>query len=261
MKIISNILFVYLIVLVLMFSFQRDFIYFPQPEIESPEFYGLNNFEETRLPNNEGVEGKAWHNDFKERETTILYFHGNAETLSNNVDLYKKLDAAGLGVFAVTYRGYGGSEGKPSETGNYIDAEAAIKTISRDIDPSKLVVVGRSLGTGIAVDLAAKHDLGGVVLISPFTSLADIGAKQFPFIPARYLLLDRYDSLQKIAKVDEKLRIVHGSKDNLVPIALGKELYNAANEPKEFITLEGVGHNDVSLDAIADNIIGFTNAR
>ncbi|PIR31730.1 MAG: alpha/beta hydrolase, partial [Alphaproteobacteria bacterium CG11_big_fil_rev_8_21_14_0_20_44_7] len=92
-------------------------------------------------------------------------------------------------------------------------------------------------------------------------SLADIGAKQFPFIPARYLLLDRYDSLQKIAKVDEKLRIVHGSKDNLVPIALGKELYNAANEPKEFITLEGVGHNDVSLDAIADNIIGFTNAR
>jgi len=151
----------------------------------------------------------------------------------------------GRGIFMMSYRGYSGSTGSPSEAKNIADAKLAYEALVADgVSPDDIILYGESLGTGVAIEVAAEKKVAGVILDSPFTSIVERAAQLYPWLPVRLLLQDRYESIQRIRDVHAPLFILHGEADNIVPVEMGRELYEAANEPKEIKTLPGAGHAD-----------------
>ena len=175
---------------------------------------------------------------------TLLYLHGNAGNLADRSDLLELFAGLGMHVLALEYRGYGQSDGVPSEVGLYVDARAAYDWAVARIPASKLVVWGESLGGGPACELAATRELGGVILQSTFTSIPDMAALSFPFLPVRYLVQTRFDNLAKVPKIRAPLLVIHSRNDELIPFEMGERLYAAAREPKQALWLDRSGHND-----------------
>ena len=225
------------------------FIYFPERDfVETPADVGLA-YEDVTFSTSDGLRLHGWFVR-AQSDTTIVWFHGNAGNISHRVDnlllLYQHLEA---NIFIFDYRGYGNSQGKPSEEGTYRDGEAAIEyVLRRDVsEHRKLVLFGRSVGSAVAVELATRNDVHALILESPFTSIKAMGRATYPFLPINVLILAinaRYDSLSKIGRVNSPVMVLHGNRDEIVPMEQGWELYNAANEPKKFYTIEGAGHND-----------------
>lgn len=184
------------------------------------------------------------------RRPVVLFFHGNAGNLTDRVDLLVELCEMGAEVLAVDYRGYGRSAGRPSEEGLYRDAAAAwgFLTQTRDVEPSRIVVWGKSLGGAVAIELAAKlagaQRPAGLIVQSSFTSVPAMAAEHYPFLP-RFLLRHRMDSLSRIGRVGCPLLVIHGEADEIVPINHGRALFDAAVQPKRFVPVPGVGHNDL----------------
>ena len=165
----------------------------------------------------------------------VIYFQGNAGGLNLRADRFRWLTGDGFGLFALSYRGYGGSTGKPTEAGMLLDAAAAYEFAAAVYPARRIVVWGESLGTGVAVALAATKPIGRLVLEAPFTSAADVGARVYWFLPVRLLMKDPFRSDQRIGQVTAPLLVVHGERDQVVPIALGERLFALANEPKRFV--------------------------
>lgn len=174
----------------------------------------------------------------------LLYFHGNAEAAAHNLPLADELSARGLGVFLAEYRGYGGLGGSPSEEGLYADGEAALAELGRlGVPPSRVVLVGRSLGSGVAVELATRHRAAAVVLVSAYTSIVDMGRiVAGPLAP--FVVRDRFDSLGKVGRVAAPLVLLHGSRDDVVPVAMGRRLA-AARPDARYVEVPGATHDDV----------------
>ena len=215
--------------------------------IGDPSDYGMP-FEEVYFPTADGLTLHGWFVP-GERELTWLWFHGNAGNISYRLDNIRLLHhRLGLNIFIFGYRGYGLSQGKPTEEGTYIDAEAALAYLHsrRDVSPDKILFFGRSLGSAIAVDLATKHQCLGLILESPPTSLMRMMSQLFPSLPPDMLPI-KYDSLSKIKRINVPLLVLHGDRDEVVPYQLGRELFEAANEPKQFYTIENAGHNDTYI--------------
>jgi len=168
----------------------------------------------------------------------------------------------GYGIFLLVYRGYSGNPGNPSENGLYNDANAAINYLEKKGTPtSQMVLVGESLGAGVAVDIAAKHKVAALILLAPFSSLTRLSQWHYVFIPAKLILKDRFDSLSKIKQVNAPLLIIHGTEDKIVPIKFGKELFAAANKPKEFEAVAGAHHNDLYDYGVQKKIIDFLQSK
>ena len=165
----------------------------------------------------------------------------------------------GYGVLLAEYRGYGGNPGGPSEQGFYADGRAYIDWLKREKKPEKIVIYGESIGSGTAVQMATEYDVSGLVLETPFTSLVDIAAAQYFFVPVRYLLQDRFDNIGKITKVKAPKLVLHGLKDGTIPYASGRSLFDAAPEPKNFVDFPDGGHNNLYDFAAADYVIEFLN--
>jgi len=178
----------------------------------------------------------------------ILYFHGNAGNLSDRTDFVQTLVGEGLSVFIVDYRGYGRSSGRPNEAGLYRDAEAAWDYLvtTRNVPAERIVILGRSLGGGVATELAVRRpNARGLILESTFRSIAHIGQRQFPFLPVRLLLRTRFDNLAKVPEIRVPTLVVHGTADRLIPFEEGKALYEALPDgQKHFHAVEGGEHND-----------------
>jgi fermentation-respiration switch protein FrsA (DUF1100 family) len=227
---------------------REDFIFFPDSYfIGDPAGWGLP-FEDIYFPTSDGVMLHGWF-VLGSGETTLLWCHGNAGNISYRLDNLKLLhDRLGVNIFIFDYRGYGRSQGKPSEEGTYRDAEAALTYIStrQDIDQDAVVVFGRSLGGAVAVDLASEHQCLGLILESTFASMMEWMSQSFADVPLDRLPI-KYDSLTKIKRVKAPLLMLHGDCDDVVPFQSGMELYESANEPKEFYTIEGAGHNDTYI--------------
>jgi fermentation-respiration switch protein FrsA (DUF1100 family) len=181
--------------------------------------------------------------------TTILVFNGNAGHRGFRAPLAAALRERGYGVLLFDYRGYGGNRGSPTESGLAADARAARAfLLSRpDAATTRLVYFGESLGTGVAARLAAEHRPAALVLRSPFTSMTDVGAFHYPLLPVRWLLRDRFDTASRIAGVGCPLLVIAGDQDSVVPYASTRRLFDAAAEPKRFITIAGADHNDPAL--------------
>ena len=228
---------------------ERSFIYFPDRDlIADPAYMGLP-FEEVSFAASDRVQLHGWFVP-GEKEVTWLWFHGNAGNISHRLENLKLLhDELGVSVFLFDYRGYGRSEGTPSEEGTYRDGEAALAYLRsrEDVDPDRIVYFGRSLGAGIAVELAISHPPFALILESPVPSIPELARRHYPFLPVWPLLRTKYDSLAKIEKVEAPLLVLHGDRDDVVPFGAGRKLFEAANEPKEFYTIRGAGHNDTYL--------------
>jgi fermentation-respiration switch protein FrsA (DUF1100 family) len=189
---------------------------------------------------------------------TVVFFHGNAGDIGNHLPFAKFLIEAGYGLLALEYRGYGGNPGKPREAGLIEDGRAAFAFLkAQGIPDSSIVLYGESLGTGVAVQLAAEHHVRALVLRSPYTSIAEVAAIQLPYLGARWLVRDKFDSMAKIGRNKAPLFIFHGADDLLIPFVLGRELFEAAPEPKTWLTIEGAGHNDVQTPEAERAMLDF----
>lgn len=242
-------------------SLQRRFLYFPAREfVSGPSDYGFTH-EEVSLRTEDGVTIHAWWLPVAAAPMTLLFLHGNAGNISYWVEAATVFRDLGWNTLLVDYRGYGRSEGVPSEQGTYHDAHAAWNHLvgERGIDPARIVVVGRSLGGGVATWLAERHRMAGLVLEATFTSIADIVAETLPLPGIRGFVRLGYPSLSRMAGLDVPLLVVHGRQDTLVPFDHGRALYEAARGPKRFVELRG-GHNDafaISRDVYAEALRSF----
>ncbi len=224
---------------------QRHLMYFPDTTHFTPAEAGLSGVAERVLETPDGERVIAWYAKAKPGQPTILYFHGNAGSLETRNERIRKYMARGLGVFMMTYRGFGGSSGQPSEAANVADAMLAYTTLAASgVDPLDIIVYGESLGTGVAVQVAAEKRVAGLVLDAPYTSMVDLAALHHPFIPGRWLMTDRYETRGHIAKIAAPLLVMHGEKDRIVPIEMGREIFARAPEPKALKTFPQAGHDD-----------------
>lgn len=225
--------------------YQRRLIYFPDPTRHNPTELGLVGVEEAILARPGGISIISWYTPAAKGQPTLLYFHGNGGNLAGRAERIATYQEAGIGVFMMSYRSYSGSTGSPNETDNVSDALAAYDAlVQRGVASSDIVLYGESLGSGVAVQVAVAREVGAVILDAPFTSLADVGAQVYPYLPVHLAIADRYDSLSRIARINAPLLIVHGTRDQVVPHDMGRQLYEAAAEPKTFASIAGAGHSD-----------------
>ena len=229
----------------LMYVAQRSLMYHPERLRTPPEAVGLFGAQEIVLDTADGEKVIVWYVPPRPGKPLVLYFHGNGGSLRYRADRFRALSEDGTGLVALSYRGYGGSTGSPSEAGLIADAEAAFAFAAARMPPQRVVVFGESLGSGVAVALAATHRIGGVVLEAPFTSAADIGAAAYWYLPVRLLMKDPFHSDERIGRVTAPLLVLHGERDGVVPIAQGERLFSLANEPKRFLRFAEGGHSDL----------------
>ncbi len=235
---------VYGSVLVLMFIFQSKLLYFPERDISAaPSDVGLS-YEDIYFTTDDGISINGWYIPGDAGESTILFCHGNAGNISHRLESIGFFHKLNFNVLIFDYRGYGRSEGAPSEKGTYKDASAAwdYLTKQKNIAPGEIIMFGRSLGGAIAVHLASEKPVGGLIVESSFTSVGDLGSEIYPFLPVRLLSRFKYEVLKKIDKIDCPLLVIHSRDDEMIPFHHGKRLFEAAAEPKEFLEIAG-DHN------------------
>ncbi len=228
-----------------MYLAQRALMYFPYNVRMTPDDADFPAAQEIMLRTADGTNVIAWLVPPKANKPLVLYFHGNGGSLAHRVTRFRKLVDDGTGLLALSYRGYGGSEGSPSEDGLIADARAAHAFARERFPDRKIVLWGESLGTGVAVAIAAEQDVDAVILEAPFTSAADVASAAYPFVPVRLLMKDQFLSDVRIGKVRAPVLIMHGERDRIVPFRLGEQLFALANEPKQFVRFADGGHEDL----------------
>lgn len=240
---------VYLALVLAAYFFQRRLTYFPKSL--SPEDAGdiaSSRIERVRIPTGDGLDLDAVYTAPPEGGRVLLFLHGNAGNLASRLPLMSELTSLGIGGLLFDYRGYGGSPGRPSEDGLYEDASSAIRWLAgKGVPPEKLILFGKSLGTGVAVEMAVSHPVAGMVLESPYTSLPDAGQRHFPLFPVRWLMRDRFDSLAKAKDLRCPVLAFWGTEDDTVAPGLSEKLFEALPGPKRRLVVDGAGHNDIRL--------------
>jgi fermentation-respiration switch protein FrsA (DUF1100 family) len=244
-------------VLVLMYVAQRSLMYFPETRRTPPSAAGLPQAEEVVLDTVDGEKLIAWHVAPAAGRPLVIYFQGNGGALRLRAARFRALVEAGNGLLAVSYRGYGGSTGHPSEAGLLRDAAAAHEFAARRYGHERIALWGESLGTAVAVALAAERPAARVILESPFTSAAAIAASVYWFLPVRLLIKDPFYSDRRIGKVTAPVLFIHGARDSIVPVAFGERLYALTNEPKRFVRLPAADHNDHDEHGAMEHVLGF----
>jgi fermentation-respiration switch protein FrsA (DUF1100 family) len=232
--------------LVVLFLAQRSFLFpIPQTQRTAPGAAGFPQAEEHFLTTADGEKVIVWHVPAKPGHPVVLYFHGNGDFLAGFFGRFRDIIADGTGVVALSYRGYAGSSGQPSEQGLLQDAAAAYAFTTARYSADRIVAWGFSLGTGVAVALAAGQPVGKLILEAPYSSIADVAASAFPIFPVRLVIRDSFHSDQRIGRVKAPLLIMHGAKDPTIGIAFGERLFALAPEPKRFVRFPEGGHNDL----------------
>ncbi len=239
----------------LLYVTQRAMMYFPETTRTSPAQAGLPAAEEVSLTTSDGERLVAWHVPPRADHPVLLYFHGNGGALRHRVERFLKLIADGAGLVGVEYRGYAGSTGRPSEAGLIADGLAAYAFAAERYPAKQIVVWGESLGSAIAVAVAAERPVGRVILEAPFASAVALAAARYWYVPVRFLMKDQFRTDERIGKVTAPLLIMHGVKDQTVPFRSGERLYELASQPKQFVRFLDGGHNDLdrhgALHAVA----------
>ena len=224
---------IYFLIVLFTYIFQRNLLYHPSENNYSGDKL-LVFVEKVKIKTEDNIELTSWyhnknHNDYK----TIIFFHGNAGSLENRVHKINHFKEMNINFLLVSWRGFNGNQGKPSENGLYNDARSAIKWLeSKGVKEKNIIIYGESLGTAVAVEIAQFKNFAGIILESPFTSMIDAGKNKYPFLPVKFLLKDKYESNKKIKNIKSPILIMHGKKDNIVPFHMGEKMFELANEPK-----------------------------
>jgi len=229
----------------ILFAMQSKFLYYPIKNISiTPQEIGIG-FEDVFFTTADNVKLNGWYIPAKNAQFTILFCHGNGGNIMHRLDNIQLLNNLGVNCFIFDYRGYGKSAGKVTEAGTYLDAKAAYNWLinEKKIDPQRIILFGRSLGGSIAAQLAANVETVALVLESTFTSYVDMGKKFYWYMPVKYFARYKYRTIDYVKDVNVPVLVIHSPDDELVPFEFGRLLYQAANEPKEFVEISG-GHND-----------------
>jgi len=235
----------YVLVVAALYFAQRS-ILFPTTALHIPPAEaGMPEVQEVVLDTSDGEKLIAWHVPPRGDKPVVIYFHGNGEIVPWRAKRHRATIADGTGLLAVNFRGYGGSTGSPTEEGLHRDAAAAYAFAAARYPPSRIVLWGHSLGTGVAVKLASEQPVAKLILENPYTSTAEVAATKFPFVPVRWLMKDQLHADHWIGKVHVPLLIMHGARDDVIPIRFGERLFALANEPKRFVRYDQGGHIDL----------------
>ena len=237
----------YFLILLLMMFLEESLVFFPTRFPEGNWQPERLDFEDIEFYASDGTKLHGWYVPHDQPRAHVLFCHGNAGNLSDRAYLLGTLrDGLDVAVFIFDYRGYGRSDGRPNEEGVIQDAHAACEAFAQraGIQPSEIVLMGRSLGGAVAVELAAVHGARGLILESTFTSLPDVAAHHYPWLPVRWLMRTRLNALSRVADYHGPLLQSHGDADEIIPYQLGRRLYDAAVGPKQFITIANGHHND-----------------
>jgi len=231
---LSSIIIAYIVVIIFVYFYQRNLLYHPSENNYQNDTIQFNH-QEIFIKVNDEIKLKSWiiNKDLKNFKT-LVFFHGNAGDLSNRIYKLNELDKLNINILLISWRGFSGNEGYPTEKNLYEDAEAAIKWLNKKkVSNSQIILYGESLGTGVAVEIASKNNFNSIILESPFTSIENSAKIYYPYLPVSFLLKDRYDSISKIKKINSPILIMHGRKDDIVPFFMGKKLFEKANSPKD----------------------------
>ena len=238
-------------VLWLFWVLQRRMMYFPLGDVSAPSSIGLRNVEPVTFTTADGLALHGWFLPSPRSPAwfTVLVFNGNAGNRAYRAPLAAALRAHGLAVLLFDYRGFGENPGTPTEAGLMADGRAALAHLlgRTDVDGTRLVLFGESLGTAIAVQIASERSPAALILRSPFVSMIEVGRFHYPFLPVRWLLRDRFASIDRIRSLRCPLLVVAGEEDRIVPISQSRRLYDAAPSPKKLEVLPGADHNDFEL--------------
>ena len=232
-------------ILLFVYLMQSHLLYFPtKDKLSTPSYVGLD-YETVKLRTEDDLVLDGWFVPHPNRRGVVLFFHGNAGNISHRLETLAIFHRLGLSTLIFDYRGYGESEGEINEQGSYKDASAAwyYLTRVRNISPSKIIFIGRSLGGAIASQLATVHPPEALIIESGFTSVPDLAAKVYPLLPVRWLSRFQYNSEDNLKRLNCPILIIHSLDDEIIPFEHGQQLYSVANEPKKFLKIQG-GHND-----------------
>jgi fermentation-respiration switch protein FrsA (DUF1100 family) len=232
----------YACALAVLFVNQRSLLYPASDRRSTAAEAGLSGFQDLVLTTPDGERLVAWWKPPQPGKALLLYFHGNGGSLWSGRLRAQALTASDRGLLMISYRGYSGSTGSPTEPGLHTDARTAYDWVRQSYDTARLVAYGESLGTGVAVRLASEQPLAGLILDAPYTSTADVASLTYWYVPVSLLMLDQFRSLDIIQKVKAPILILHGTDDRTIPFAFGERLYAAAPEPKRFVRIEGGSH-------------------
>ena len=256
----SSVVLAYFIIILFVYFYQRNLLYHPSENNYLNDKITFN-YEEIFIETDKKIKLKSWFikkdlNKFK----TILIFHGNAGNLFNRVYKLNELNKLDVNILLISWRGFSGNKGKPTEKNLYHDAEEAVKWLNnRGAISKNIILYGESLGTGVATELGTRNAFGGIILESPFTSIANAAKIYYPYLPVNIILKDRYDSIGKIKNITAPILIMHGRKDNIVPQKMGLELYEKANQPKFSYFPENDDHMMEYNDNLLNSIKLFIN--
>ena len=223
---------IYFGITVVVYFFQRKLLYHPF----SPQITGkglIHNFETINFKTSDNFELKGWFHLKNSNKKTILFLHGNAGNLDNRIDKLNFLGNMDINFLIISWRGYSGNPGNPSETGLYKDALGGIEWLNKKgISNDRIILYGESLGTAITTEVAQNENFAGIILEAPFTSMVDMGQKIYPIFPVKFLLKDKYESKNKIKNIKSPILVLHGRKDKIVPFYMGEKIFEMANNPK-----------------------------
>ncbi len=236
---------------IIIMIFEEKFIFFPSiyPEGMYEDARYIPNLQECSIRTEDGVTLHAWFASVDTPLATLLISHGNGGNISHRSELMRRLLRTGFNVLMYDYRGYGKSEGSPDEEGVYKDGRAAFDYVLtlHGVDPKRIVLWGTSLGGAVAIDVATHRPAAALILESTFSSAKDLARSVYPFLPARFFLRSQFNSIDKIRNITIPVLSMHGNRDAIIPFALGRKLFDAANEPKQFYEIEGADHNDTYI--------------
>jgi len=250
---------IYFFILISTYIFQRNLLYHPKEN----NYFGDTltvEIEKVKINTQDGIELLSWyHNKNLNSYKTILFLHGNAGSLENRIHKINHFKKMNVNFLLISWRGFSGNKGKPTEKGLYEDAKSAVSWLkSKGVNENNIIIYGESLGTGVATEIAQNKNFAGIILESPFTSMVDAGKNKYPYLPVRLLLKDKYESNKKIKNIKSPILIMHGKVDNLVPFDMGKKMYELANEPKYYYFSEYDDHmmeyNEKLLQVLKDFI-------
>jgi fermentation-respiration switch protein FrsA (DUF1100 family) len=241
----------------------RRLLYFPDRDRPELRAVGIASAREVRLATADGLDLLAWWLPPPDKgRAVIAYFHGNGGHIGYRAERLRALAEAGFGALFLEYRGYGGNPGSPSEEGLYADARAALAFVDEEgVPPERLVLYGESLGTAVAVQMASERPVGALVLESPYTSVEALGRHHYPLLPVKLVLRDRFDAAARIGAVRAPILVLHGERDQVVPVAFGRALYAAAPEPKEAWFAPSGGHVDLRAHGAFEVVADFLRRR
>ncbi len=230
---LSSVLIAYLVLVIFIYFYQRNLLYHPSENNYQNDEIKFN-YDEIFIKVDDEIKLKSWVIDknFKKLKTLVL-LHGNAGNLSNRIYKLNELNKLDINILLISWRGFSGNKGSPTEKNLYADAEAAIRWLNKkQVENNQIILYGESLGSGVVLEIAKKNNFNSIILESPFTSIENSAKIYYPYLPVKLLLKDRYDSINKIEKINTPILIMHGKKDDIIPFSMGEELFEKANEPK-----------------------------